>query len=294
MGKLKRISGVYAITCVFNKKVYVGHSMSIKKRWALHRNKLRRNIHTTPHLQAAWNKYGENMFTFSILEVLPDRLDKKEYEIVETKWVLFFKSHLSEFGYNSVLPGTIHLYREDENITALNKKISTTIYICINIISKEVIECMGPREVNILTNITLNHIGELSSYWKSIDIHRIGHATGIKKSSKGWLIVRKDNYDPEFDYINFKKHKPSSSIKKTWRDYYKKEEHRKDPKDIIPREQRNLKRVSIIAVNVITGEEREYRMLKDCYEEFDKMKIYKCLNNPFGKYKHKGHYFKRK
>jgi len=278
-----KVAGIYLISSTVSKKVYVGYSTLINKRWVEHKCNLRKNQHTNTHLQAAWNLYGEQTFTFSILEVLSYSLTKQEYEAIETKWVLYYNAHLREFGFNGCLPGSIPLYRQDENIT--KSVISTTEYVCINMNTKEVIEVNGTKEVSITTGIkSQSKITDLASHWED---------KCKRKSLYGWIVVKKEIYDPEFDYINFKKHKSSSLIKKTWRDYPSKQYIKKSHEDIIPRKDRNLKRIPIVAININTGEELNYKMIKDCQEEFLLLKVRKCINAPFGKYKHRGYYFKR-
>ena len=61
------ISGIYLIYNICTEKIYVGSSNWIQQRWSNHISKLKKNIHANPHLQAAWNKYGESCFEFSIL-----------------------------------------------------------------------------------------------------------------------------------------------------------------------------------------------------------------------------------
>src|SRR6185295_18629845 len=39
-------------------------------RWVLHRRRLRQKTHHNIHLQQAWNKYGEEKFEFSVLELV--------------------------------------------------------------------------------------------------------------------------------------------------------------------------------------------------------------------------------
>lgn len=65
--KTCRKSGVYRITNAINGKFYVGSSISIAERWNKHRKSLRRGKHHSKHLQAAWSKYGESAFVFSVL-----------------------------------------------------------------------------------------------------------------------------------------------------------------------------------------------------------------------------------
>lgn len=64
--------GIYEIRNKLNGKVYVGSSIDIEKRWRKHHSTLRRRQHGNPHLQAAWNKYGEGAFVFAVLEVVED------------------------------------------------------------------------------------------------------------------------------------------------------------------------------------------------------------------------------
>ena len=51
--------GIYKITNLKNNKGYIGQSTDIKTRWINHKRELRNNIHRNPHLQNAFNKYGE-------------------------------------------------------------------------------------------------------------------------------------------------------------------------------------------------------------------------------------------
>lgn len=62
------ICGVYMITNIVNGKIYIGSSNDIKKRWAQHKRELKNGTHDNPHLQNAWNLYGESNFKFEILE----------------------------------------------------------------------------------------------------------------------------------------------------------------------------------------------------------------------------------
>jgi group I intron endonuclease len=279
MGKCKRVAGIYTITNKVNGKKYVGYSESIVRRWNNHRYNLRRNVSGCVHIQSSWNVYGESSFEFSIIEILPDNLTKQEYETVKTKWVLFYKSHLSEYGYNGVLPGTIPSKEEGSNV--LLKKVVE--YVCIH--GNTVVNALGVDGVVSVTGIVnRNKINDITSYWRG---------KGKSKSKYGWIVVQKEIYNPEFDYIGYKKQKLSSPIKKTWRDYPLCHYVKKAPEDIIPHSKRNLKRISVIAVNISTGEEKVYSMLKECDKDFVKGKVYKCINAPFGKYKHRGHYFKK-
>jgi group I intron endonuclease len=57
-------TGVYEIVNLVNGKRYVGSAANFKTRWSVHRHGLKRGKHHSPHLQAAWNKYGAQAFEF--------------------------------------------------------------------------------------------------------------------------------------------------------------------------------------------------------------------------------------
>ena len=75
---------IYRITNMANGKYYIGSADSFARREWQHKYALRRNEHKNPRLQAAWNKYGEEMFVFEVVEEVPDG----EAQLVwEDKWL---------------------------------------------------------------------------------------------------------------------------------------------------------------------------------------------------------------
>lgn len=63
-------SGIYEIRNTKSDKIYIGSSQNILKRWREHQSCLRNNCHGNSKLQNAWNKYGESIFVFTILETV--------------------------------------------------------------------------------------------------------------------------------------------------------------------------------------------------------------------------------
>jgi hypothetical protein len=93
-----RSSGVYQIRCVPTGKVYVGSAVNLWKRWEQHRRSLRKGQHGNRYLQAAWNKYGEESFDFSVLEFV-DVIDLLR---AEQEWIDATGCVDKDIGFNIV------------------------------------------------------------------------------------------------------------------------------------------------------------------------------------------------
>lgn len=61
-------SGIYQIMNMRNHHMYIGSTADFVVRWSAHRRLLRRGLHCNLHLQRAWNKDGEDLFEFSVVE----------------------------------------------------------------------------------------------------------------------------------------------------------------------------------------------------------------------------------
>lgn len=71
---------IYKIVNLVNDKFYVGSTNNKNERFRTHRNKLRRGVHHCAHLQASWNKYGEEKFAFKVVAHVPDEESLQEAE----------------------------------------------------------------------------------------------------------------------------------------------------------------------------------------------------------------------
>lgn len=94
---MKACLGIYVIKCLPTGKCYVGSALNCRSRTKTHKTRLKRGIHINKHLQAAWNKYGPDAFTFEVLEIC-----KSENELVEREqwWINKLQSGKSKFGFN--------------------------------------------------------------------------------------------------------------------------------------------------------------------------------------------------
>lgn len=103
------ICGIYQIENVTNHKKYIGKSIDIYKRWKDHKFLLNSNLHHNNHLQFSWNKYGEDLFEFSIVEVcnVADLNDKEKY------YIMLFHTYDGRFGYNLTFGGDGEIPTQD-------------------------------------------------------------------------------------------------------------------------------------------------------------------------------------
>lgn len=77
------LSGIYRIDGP-NNRFYVGSAQRINRRWIEHKRDLRKGNHVNIRLQNAWNKYGEDAFRISVLEVVEDQsklIEREQYWI---------------------------------------------------------------------------------------------------------------------------------------------------------------------------------------------------------------------
>ena len=90
------ICGIYCIENMANHKKYVGQSIDIYRRWKDHKHKLNGNRHHNIYLQRAWNKYGEKIFNFYILE----ECDISILDSRESYYINMFDCLNNKCGYN--------------------------------------------------------------------------------------------------------------------------------------------------------------------------------------------------
>lgn len=76
---------IYKITCEKDRRFYIGASTSPHSRRLEHFNHLRKNKHHNIFLQRAFNKYGEESFTYEVLESFEDEevMWRREEELIE-------------------------------------------------------------------------------------------------------------------------------------------------------------------------------------------------------------------
>ncbi len=89
-------SGIYAIRCLVNSRIYVGSAVNILRRWAYHRHHLAKGTHDNSILQRSWNKYGPGQFTFEVLEYV----NRCDLIAAEQKYIDAFRAADRQVGFN--------------------------------------------------------------------------------------------------------------------------------------------------------------------------------------------------
>lgn len=114
--------GIYCIENTINGKKYIGQSVNIYHRFAVHKNDLNKNNHDNDHLQKSWNKYGQENFKFYILELC----EASELDAKECCYIDYYNTLDWKFGYNLVSGGTFGRKLSDESRKKLSESTKLT------------------------------------------------------------------------------------------------------------------------------------------------------------------------
>lgn len=120
---------VYKITNKINNKIYIGQTENLKRRWRVHiRTSNKPNSKNFQLLHKAIHKYGKENFLF---EEIDNFQNYKDVLTAEIKWIKYYKSNVSEYGYNLTNGGEGHsgfkhslIAREKIRQKALGRKAS--------------------------------------------------------------------------------------------------------------------------------------------------------------------------
>lgn len=75
--------GIYGIINVEEKKIYIGKSTDIERRWKEHQNKLSKGTHHNKALQKSYDIYGADAFQYKVIELVPEN----HYSFVELEYI---------------------------------------------------------------------------------------------------------------------------------------------------------------------------------------------------------------
>ena len=96
--------GVFLIRNNINDRIFLGVSLNLPGIINRHKFQLQNGVHASKSLQADWNKFGSNSFSFEIVDELTARSDpgidyKQELELLEKLWLEKLQP-FDERGYN--------------------------------------------------------------------------------------------------------------------------------------------------------------------------------------------------
>lgn len=103
---LPSVAGIYRIFCAPLGRSYVGQTTDAARRWLEHQQDLWSGQHVNSGLQAAFNLYGYQAFTFSVLERLPQRYHEATYALAEDRWLRLHRQQSTVFNVRPA--GTDH------------------------------------------------------------------------------------------------------------------------------------------------------------------------------------------
>ena len=117
--------GIYIIENKINNKKYIGCSNDVFRRWTTHRRELKTGKHTNSPLQRAYEKYGEENFSYTIIQ----ETDKDNFEqlyLMEIYWISYYRCFIEDgFGYNLSRGGNgaLNAKHSDESVKKRANKI---------------------------------------------------------------------------------------------------------------------------------------------------------------------------
>ena len=117
-------SGIYMIKNKKTGQMYIGQSKHIKRRWVDHKYELVRGIHANTFLQNSWNKYGEDNFSFSIIE----EVNENKLNEQEKYWIAYYNTFHDPNHYNLTSGGDSPEYTWDLRLERAKNSNQTGIF----------------------------------------------------------------------------------------------------------------------------------------------------------------------
>lgn len=108
------LKAIYKITNLLNNKVYIGQSLHPEKRWWEHKQRAKTSYDNYP-IHLAINKYGEENFSFEILEWTKNYDDEEKRLIKEYNSLSPNGYNILEGGPNPVMYGQDHPRNKVQN-----------------------------------------------------------------------------------------------------------------------------------------------------------------------------------
>lgn len=126
MADKKDVSFIYALQHNVTKKIYIGKTKSLYKRYMFHLTELKQKKHRSKGLQEAFDQYGAD-FSVYILEEVEDPRERIDYygslvakeRVAEVKWMDIYDT--LENGYNEQDSASKKLLNKPQNTFPLKE-----------------------------------------------------------------------------------------------------------------------------------------------------------------------------
>lgn len=264
--------GIYLIHNVIENKNYVGSSKNITNRFGQHR-KSSNHTKGCRLLVDAYRSFPKESFSYNRLEECSEEM----FEEKENFWIDKYDSRNPENGYNISRPGKRKRWgmKGVTNRPAIKNR-KPVLSIDINNV---VTEFESAQEASENTGVDYKKVFSILSYWSSVYSHE--ESKSKFRSAKGLIFIRKEEYIPEFDYINYEKERINKSTT----------ERAMKRRGEVPLEIRTR---SVVVEDVLTGEQKTFDKIIEAVNTLglNKQKVYKCLSSEFKKYKTGGYFIK--
>lgn len=235
-------------------------------RWSEHRRRLNKGDHVNPHLQAAWKLYGQERFIFSVI----DECRKEDLSNREIYWINHYEATNQDKGYNMVVE---YIKSSGEE----GRKREERMVACIESITGEVVVLESAKEVAEILSYKLKAVQECLSFWRKISQgEEYSPARNDKRTIKGFILVYLEDFTEAQFYLGTL-HPPKIEEPK----YDKRKDQKGTP---------------ISAINIETGEVREFQTKKSMCRELNLLlpKVQSCINPDSTSTQHRGWKFEQK
>jgi group I intron endonuclease len=194
---------LYKIQSNIDQKQYVGITNDIMRRWKEHRTELRGGRHGNPHLQAAWNLYDEENFSFEVIQEFKSReyLEKAEIEYISKNNLLDPNN-----GYNLSAGGCGSFTHTEDARTRISKsQEKAVVSMCLKTgeikrygrILDVVVDGLNPKSIsNPCTDRALTYAGKVWMYEE--EYLRDPQKLTNKRNSSQNVKARPSRYRPVF------------------------------------------------------------------------------------------------
>lgn len=178
-----KICGIYTVTNILDGKIYVGYSDDIDKRFTQHKSQLSCFRHRNRYLQRAWNKYGEKVFEFEVLE----ECEEIFLVALEHYWCTILRVHDRRYGYN-IRP--THPYQRSNSHSIESRiRISDAFkkpVVVLDLKGRLLNQFDSFREASIFLNIELRNVSDAIRKYRG--------------RFKNFLFILKSEYNPNLEY----------------------------------------------------------------------------------------------